>query len=69
MHKAGKAFWYAGMTFGGDLYRLVNCEKCVRNVAIQSVGICQISQNARFIFQTSLPRSSEAESIGQIFDG
>ncbi len=40
MHNAGKAFWYASMTIGRDLYRLINSGKCVRNVAIQSVCIC-----------------------------
>ena len=56
------------MTLGRNLDCLINSGEGGRSIAIQSVGICQISQNTGFVFQTGLSRSSKAEGVGQIFD-
>jgi hypothetical protein len=56
------------MTLCRNLDRFVNRSEGSRIIAIQFVGICQVSKNARFIFQTGFTRSSEAESIGQILN-
>ncbi len=57
------------MTLGRNLDRLVNGGEGSCGIAIQSVGICQISQNTGFVFQTGLSRSSETEGVGQVFYG
>ncbi len=57
------------MTLFRDLDRLVYCGEGGRGMAIQFVGICQISQNSRFVFQTGLSRSSKTKGLGQVFDG
>ena len=67
-NNTGEAFRNPGMTLGRNLDCLINRGESSRIIAIQSVGICQISQNTGFVFQTGLSRSSEAESVGQIFN-
>ena len=42
------------MTLGRNLNCLINSRESSRTITIQSVGICQVSQNAGFVFQTSL---------------
>src|ERR1700733_8981316 len=68
-NNTSEALGNPGMTLGRNLDCLVNSGEGNRNIAIQSVGICQISQNTRFIFQAGLSRSSKAEGIGQVFYG
>ena len=38
------------MTLGRNLNRLINSGEGSCSIAIQSVGICQISQNTGFVF-------------------
>lgn len=68
-NNAGEALGNPGVTLGRNLDCFINGGEGNFRVAIQSIGICQIGQNAGFIFQAGLSRSREAEGVGQIVDG
>ena len=68
-NNAGEAFRNPGMTLGRNLDRLINGSERRCDIAIQPVGICQISQNTGFVLQAGLSRSGEAEGVGQVFYG
>ncbi len=57
------------MTLGRNLNCLIDGGEGGLGIAVQSIGIGQVGQNTGFVFQTGLSRSSEAEGIGQIFNG
>src|SRR5712692_5955551 len=69
MNDAGEAFRHAGMTPSSNLDCFCDSGKCGRRVSLLPMGICKVSQNPGFVFQTSPSRSSEAERFGQVFYG